>query len=167
MNFHPSRTIRYLYLRCKRLQGDPESLALGMAVGVFIGITPTIPLHTVLIIALTLAFRVSTLSGLIGTALVSNPLTIVPLYYLCWKIGNWFLPGRITWERLKSLLDHLMNQGLVEGVRTLSHLSLDVVLVLMSGGLVLAIPSSVISYFLARHLFLKWQIKRQRKHLLN
>ncbi|WP_456387389.1 DUF2062 domain-containing protein [Desulfolithobacter sp.] len=167
MNFHPSRTIRYLYLRLKRLQGDPESLALGMALGVFIGITPTIPLHTVLTIGLTLAFRASTLSGLIGTVLVSNPLTIVPLYYLCWKIGNWFMPDRVTWERLKTLLDHLMSQGLVEGVRTLSHLSLDVVLVLMSGGLVLAIPPSVISYFLARHLFLKWQLKRQRKHLLN
>jgi len=36
----PQRTARYYYLKFIRLKGDPAMLARGVAVGVFIGITP-------------------------------------------------------------------------------------------------------------------------------
>jgi hypothetical protein len=41
------RILRYQWLKFLRLQEDPRKLAWGMALGVFIGITPTIPFHLV------------------------------------------------------------------------------------------------------------------------
>ena len=91
MNISLPRTIKYYALKFKRLRGDPHSLALGTAIGIFIGISPTIPLHTVAIIGAALLLRASTIAALISASVVSNPLTMVPQYYLCWliKTGRW------------------------------------------------------------------------------
>jgi len=46
--------IRQYGQKIKQLQGDPHHVALGMAIGVFVGVTPTIPFHTVIAVALAL-----------------------------------------------------------------------------------------------------------------
>lgn len=161
------RTTNYYYLRLKRLQGTPESLAMGLAIGAGIGITPTLPLHTIIVIGATLFFRVNTFAGLIAAVLVSNPLTFFIQYYLAWKIGNFLLPHRLTWERIKYLLAHLKTEGLIESLETVSHMGFDTVLVMMTGGIILAIPTGIITYFVSRWFFVKLQIKRQQKKLLN
>ena len=94
MKLEPRRTARYYYLRFIRLKGDPSVLARGVAVGTFIGITPTIPFHTVMALGLSFILRGSKVAALLATFLVSNPLTFFPQYYLSWQIGNWLLPGK-------------------------------------------------------------------------
>ena len=51
------RTVRYYWLKFRRLQGSPQKLAWGMALGVFIGITPTMPFPTVAALALAAILR--------------------------------------------------------------------------------------------------------------
>ena len=106
MNFSLSRTVKYYALKFKRLRGDPPSLALGTAIGVLIGISPTIPLHTVAIIVVTLLMRASTIAALISASVISNPLTMAPLYYLCWLVGDFVLPDRLNWDRILMVLDY-------------------------------------------------------------
>ncbi|RUM37082.1 MAG: DUF2062 domain-containing protein, partial [Desulfobulbus sp.] len=55
---------------------------------------------------------------------------------------------------------------LVDGFKTLSHLSVDAMLVMMTGGIILAIPTAIITYYASYRLFDKIQKKRQEKHLL-
>jgi uncharacterized protein (DUF2062 family) len=38
--------------------------------------------------------RINPIAGILAVNVVSNPLTIIPQYYLAWKIGDFFLPGR-------------------------------------------------------------------------
>jgi uncharacterized protein (DUF2062 family) len=167
MEIHPQRTLRYYALRLKRLGGDPRSLAMGTAVGMFIGITPTVPLHTVTIISTTLLMRVNTLTALISATIVSNPLTFVPQYYLCWKIGSIILPDKLTWTRLQEVIAVITNEGFFVSLKTISTLSFDAVLVMMIGGFLLALPSALISYYISLHFFIKFREKRRRKHLLD
>lgn len=167
MPFSLKRIARYYTLRFKRLRGDPRALALGSAVGVFIGLTPTLPLHTVAIIGVTLLMRVSTIAALIAAAVVSNPLTFVPQYYACWKVGNYLLPERLTWERIKEVLDVLTTHGIADSLKTVSHLSMDAVFVMMTGGILIALPAAFISYYFSLRFFIKIREKRRRKHLLN
>ena len=103
------RAIRYRLHRFKRLQGSIHSLSLGAAIGAAIGITPTIPLHSVLILAATLACRSNPIAGILAATVVSNPLTLVPQYWLAWRIGDWFLPGRLCWERLAETLELIIH----------------------------------------------------------
>lgn len=167
MRLSLQRTFRYYSLRLKRLGGDPKSLAMGTAVGIFIGITPTIPLHTVAIIGVTLLMRVNTIAALISATVVSNPLTFAPLYYLSWKIGNFILPGRLTWERLQEVLEVITSESFLVSLKTVSNLSINAVLVMMIGGILLAIPPTLVSYYFSLRFFIKVREKRRRKHLLD
>ena len=167
MKFDLRRTIRYYYLRFIRLRGSPHSLALGAAVGAAIAITPTLPLHTVTIIPITLLLRVSTIAALIAGTVVSNPLTFAAQYYLAWKIGDIILPHRLTLERLQQVLAMVKEAGFVEGIKILSHLSVDALLVMLTGGFILAVPLGIATYFLSYRFFDHIQKKRRQKHLLN
>jgi uncharacterized protein len=167
MSFSVTRTIKYYALKFKRLRGDPHSLALGTAIGVLIGISPTVPLHTVAIIGVTLLMRASTIAALLVAMVICNPLTMVPQYYLCWLVGDLVLPGRLTWDRILVVLETLTNSGFMDSLRSLSQLGLDAILVLLAGGLILGLPLAVASYFLTLRFFIAIREKRRRKHLLN
>lgn len=72
--------LREFVERVKTLQGDPHYIAVGIAIGVFIGITPTMPFHTVIAIALAFIFRGSKAAAALGVWFC-NPVT-APFFYL-------------------------------------------------------------------------------------
>lgn len=157
----------YYYLRLRRLQGTPRALAMGAAVGAAIGITPTLPFHTVMILTACLIMRVNPIAAIIAGTIVSNPLTFIPHYYAAWWLGDFFLPDRLTWLQIKTLLHQLKSVGILESLQTIWEVGLNTTLVMMTGGLLLAIPTGIFSYILAFKFFVLMQRKRHEKHLLN
>lgn len=160
-------TIAPLYRKFKQLQGSSASLAKGTAVGVFIGIAPLMPFKSVLIVLTTVATGSSTVAALLVCTIICNPLTYVPLYYLAWLVGDLLLPGRANWETLKAAVDQVRNAGMVEALPLVSQLGLDAGIVLLTGGMILALPLAFFSYPLALRFFVQIERKRQEKHLLN
>ena len=69
------------------LRPDPEALARGVAVGLFIGLTPTFGVQTALIVVGCILLRGNVCSAL-AASWVSNPLTIVPLYWCFHVLGE-------------------------------------------------------------------------------
>ena len=69
------------YERFISLKGEPAQIAAGLAIGVFVGVTPTIPFHTGIIVLTGLLFRQNITAGYLGAWIISNPLT-VPLLYV-------------------------------------------------------------------------------------
>ncbi len=69
------------------LAGDPREIAAGMALGVFVSFTPTIPFHTLLAILLALIFRASKSAAALGVW-IGNPVFTVPFYYyISYRLG--------------------------------------------------------------------------------
>ncbi|MEW6500652.1 MAG: DUF2062 domain-containing protein [Thermodesulfobacteriota bacterium] len=168
MLLKPHRAARYYYLKLLRLQGDPETLARGVAIGVFVGITPTLPFHTVLTLLFAYLLGGNSIAALIAAAVVSNPVTMVPQYYLCWKIGNWFLPGRLSWQKIQHLMAVVhCDLGFSESLRSLGRLGTEAMTVLLLGGIILAVPATLIAYPLSRRLFATIRRKRRQKHILD
>lgn len=108
---------------------------------------------------MTLLFRVNTLAALLMSALVSNPLTFVPQYYLAWKIGSILLPGRLDWKQLHGVLLLVRHASFFDGIKIMGNLGVDALLVLLTGGLVLAIPVGIITYLITLRLFTRLQEK--------
>ena len=162
-----TRTGKYYLLKLLRLRGTPQSIALGAAIGVFIGITPTIPLHTVAILALTLFTRSSFLAGFITSILVCNPLTYIPQYFLSLKIGNLVTPFHLNWERVKEVLDVVLSNGSFEArVKPLLSIGFEAITVMLVGGILLALPFAVGSYYLIYFLIVSFRKKRREKQIL-
>lgn len=161
------RTIRYYYLKLLRLQGDPHSLAMGIAIGLLVGVTPTIPLHTLLILLLVGLFRGNLIAALIAATAISNPLTWLPQYYLSWRLGDWLLPGRLSWERIKAMLElFAADAGIGESLAAIGRMGMEALTVMLLGGLLLALPIAVGGYYLALRFFIAVRHKRRQKHIL-
>lgn len=161
------RLPRYYILRIKRLRGDPQYLAQGIGLGVFMGVLPLVPIQTLILIPLSAVLRVSTIAAFLASIVVSNPLTIVPQYYLTWKLGNFILPGRISWDHLQEVLLTIQDEGFIDGIITFSHLGIKSIGVLLTGGVIIGLPCAGISYLVSLYLFRAVRKKRQQKHTLN
>ncbi len=164
---NPKRTARYYYVKFTRLQGDPQSLAGGTAIGIFFGTLPIIPFHTVSVLLVTFVSRTSTIAGMLSSVVVCNPVTYIPQYYLPLVIGNALTPYTVNWERIKELLTVLLTgSGMAERIEILGTLGYETIIVMMVGGLVIATPLSIGSYVLSLRFFKKLQAQRRKRHIL-
>lgn len=160
--------MKYYFLRLQRLQGSPYALAGGAAIGVFIGLTPTIPFHTVLIILLSLLTRTSALAGIITSWIVCNPLTYLPIYYLSAVVGNHLTPYELNLQTVHSALEQAMaGDGIQSSASILVDSGYQVLVVMGVGGLCLALPFAIASYYLAYIFFLQIKKRRSKKHVLS
>lgn len=141
------RTIRYCWLRFKRLQGDPRKLAWGMSLGVFIGVTPTFPFHTFMALALAPILRVSPVTAYLGIW-ICNPLTMAPLYLAAYEVGRLVLFQGQPLCLPKTFDFHSVINMCWEGG-----------VALQVGGLIIAIPPAIAAYFVTL-----WVVKRYRQH---
>jgi uncharacterized protein (DUF2062 family) len=135
--------------RAKTLQGDPHYVALGMALGVFVSVTPTIPFHTIIAIALAIVLRGSKPAAAIGVWF-SNPITIPVFYIESYKTGMFMLGKSIP---------HDINY---ESIQELMTLGLDVTVATITGGAILGIVLGIAAYFITRKIFTK--IRLRKKH---
>jgi hypothetical protein len=136
--------IRDFYNRFLSLSGAPEEIARAMTLGVFIGVTPTIPFHTALVMVSCLAFRQNITAAVLGATIVSNPLTIPFLYLAAYELGVVVLgmpanPFSVTRYDLQSILE----------------IGMHILYPLQVGGLLLAAAFAVPSYFLSRQAVVK------------
>lgn len=148
------RTLKYYYLKFKRLNGNPRALAGGTAIGVFVGLTPTVPLHTPLIILLTLATKTSVVAAILVSWVVFNPLTLFPIYYVSVLIGNYLTPYEINFARLRGILDTVnSDENFFSILHRLLNLGYETIVVLFVGGFVFSLPFALISYYCALTFF--------------
>lgn len=135
------KQLQTFYDRFLNLRGEPRSVALGMALGVFIGVTPTIPFHTLLIIAFGLLLRWNIAAAYLGSWLISNPLTI-PLFYCAqYHIGLLFLGTGGTQILLQDY-----------SIVSLASAGWKILLPLLLGGAITAPLFAVPAYFVALRL---------------
>jgi len=125
--------------RFKTLQGDPHYIAVGMAIGVFISLTPTIPFHMILAVALAFVLRGSKPAAVIGVWLC-NPVTLPFFYIASYKVGMLMLgesiPPDIEFENVSQMMD----------------LGFDVTVAMITGGVILGIIPGIVAYFLTRKM---------------
>jgi uncharacterized protein (DUF2062 family) len=123
----------------------PHSVALGSAIGVFFGFTPLLSLKTLLSIAVAWAARCNKIAAVIAVTLHDIILPLMPaIYWSEYKVGYLMLhghfPGRIQFKHfpLHAYFHWKMFAGVIWPT--------------LVGSLYLAVPSSVIVYFLIRLL---------------
>jgi len=69
------------------LDCPPNRIAAASALGVFVGFSPYIGFHTVIAIGLSFIFNLPLYPLIVG-AYITNPLTFIPVYTACYKVGE-------------------------------------------------------------------------------
>ncbi len=145
------RALRLLYLRLLRLKGQPEEVAGGVAIGVFVGMTPTVPLHTVLAVLIAYLFGKSKLAAAMGVW-VSNPLFLPFVYLLDYRLGR-----MITRTNPPSFA--------VSGfsIHKIIELGWGISFPLIVGGLILGLICAIPSYFITKRVVILYREKRRKR----
>lgn len=148
MNIIKKRSKEF-YDRFISLKGEPENIAMGLAIGVFIGVTPTIPFHTAMIIVVAVLFKQNITAGCLGSWLISNPVTIPLFYFFQYELGRLILGlQKSAWALNDYSLESVMNLGW------------HILFPLLIGGIIMAPFFAVPAYFLARRFVV---VIRERK----
>lgn len=133
----------------RNLKGDPESLARGLALGVFAGCFPFFGLQSIVGILLATIFRGSKVAAVTGTW-ISNPLTYLPIFVFNFKVGKLILG-------VESLAGYELNS---ESLHVWKELGYTFTIVLLTGCLVVGIIMGIVSYFVGLSAFKRLQQKR-------
>lgn len=140
------KRLRYLYYRAMRSHGEPRQVAMGMAIGVAVSLTPTLG-HLPLAVALAALTGQSKLAAAVGVW-ANNPLTMPFVFGSAYAVGAWLLgyplqpPG-----------------GFVRAVTHLSSLTSGLLLPLWLGCAVLAVPVGAIAYWLTFQGVVAYRLK--------
>ena len=87
------RKVRDFFIyRVLHVDDTPHRIALSVAIGIFVTWTPTIGLQMIITVLLCWLFRANKVVG-VPFVWISNPLTIVPIYYPNYVVGCWLLGG--------------------------------------------------------------------------
>lgn len=165
-----NKTRRFLVHTILHADDTPHRIALGVAVGIFIGFSPTIGLQMVLALALAALLGANRLVC-IPMVWITNPVTLGPIYWACWRVGSALLPsngvgdGSAVVQRVETMYQTV---GLTTVVREdfwrqLLGRFIDVGTELWVGCFVVGIVASFIAYFAARWLVV---LARKRRRLL-
>ena len=142
--------IRALVERLIAYEQSPHKLALTCVLGVFVGISPLIGLHTVMTVLFGWVFALSIPAIFAVSVLINNPWTMVPVYSIDHLFGTWLFNllsiDYTQWDPswLESCNMFLKQHTGLEG------LSLSAFLV---GGNLLATSISVMLYPLMKRIF--------------
>lgn len=137
------------------LNDSPHAIALGVAIGVFVGLTPTVGVQTILILGLVVAtrkFMYFNATAAMASTYISNPITMVPMYYGWYRIGAWFSSGSMTAAEFENLLQF---DGLAGWWEAMCALGSQVALPMCVGALLTA-PIGVAIAYPATYLLVKW-----------
>ncbi len=164
------RACRYFYYRFIRLQATPESLARGVALGLFISTTPTFGVQTFIALFLAAILRCSKICAVVAAQL-SNALTAPFIFLGTYYLGAVIMDTPFDRSRLDGLLagfewGSLWTSGLSvfaplwEGFR-------DVFVSMWVGGLVVGVVLAAIGYFMVLGIDTKahMQIIRAKKQV--
>lgn len=131
------RWLRYWYLRIMRQNSSPKELASALALGMFIGALPIIPLQSILVLALAFVFKLNKLAAWMATN-YSNAITMAPFYYFLYTVGKAVVPYQGTPLDLNRLeMVQIIESGW------------DLYVVMFAGGLIFGIPATILTFFIS------------------
>lgn len=131
---HPAAIRRRLLLALS-LGDPPEKIAMGVAVGVFLGVLPTFNLGLLLALLGSRFFKYNLAASIAGSA-VATPLTSPFIIAASAALGS--LITGVAWGEV---LERLQGEDLWPAAR-------DIVLAYMAGNLILCALSSIPAYFI-------------------
>ena len=146
--------IKKAYFRFLKIRGNPREIALGFALGIFVGMTPFMGLQTAIAVPLAALLKWNKFSAALAVW-ISNPLSAPVVYGITYYIGEkvlfiqngYKLPAEFN---LDALLYTFRSAPEIIGI-------------LLVGGVVVGLPLAAASYFFALKTIVEYRASIQHK----
>jgi uncharacterized protein (DUF2062 family) len=137
-------TIKNWLAECRQLSGDPRYIGRGMAIGIFVSMSPFFPFHTAIAVTLSVLLRGSKRAAAVGVWL-SNPLTIPLCYFAIYKLGIFILGSESVYNPEWKTFSDILAMGF------------DMVFAMIVGGVVLGTALGIPAYYITKRIFRRKQ----------
>jgi uncharacterized protein (DUF2062 family) len=141
-----SRSLKRFYGRFLRIRGRPRETALGLALGIFIGMTPSIGIQMATAVLVAALFKWNKISAATGVW-ITNPLTAPFIYSINYLIGARLLEIKRDYSLTPS----------IAGISHILHSAPEIFWALVLGGAVLGLPLAVAGYYFCYTAITRYQ----------
>ncbi len=126
------------YKRFLKIRGNPHEIALGFALGLFVGMTPFMGLHTAIAVPIAALFKWNKIASA-AAVWISNPLTAPVVYPITYWVGSRF----VTFKKTYQLPEELNYTILLDILKKAP----EVIWILVVGGVIVGIPLAIVGYY--------------------
>lgn len=159
-----NRLKRFFVYRVLHVDDTPHRIALGLAIGIFVTWTPTIGFQMALTVALAWVLRANKAVG-VPFVWISNPLTLLPIYWPSYRLGCWLLGGNYDSRRFFDFLAAAASPGgFLERLGAFWRSVWLIFWPLWVGSVVVALLLGVLAYFATLYAVIKYRQHWHRKH---
>ena len=164
----------FLKLRVLHVDDSPYRIAMGVAVGLFIGWTPTVGIHMLLAIAVCFLLRANKFVA-VAAVWANNPFTMLPIFYSNYLVGRTIVSFRTgakslnaaelkeIFERFNSLGNALIHFSSGQFWQDLMAVLWKIGIELWIGSVIIGILVAVAGYVVTYYLVLFYRLKRARR----
>jgi uncharacterized protein (DUF2062 family) len=154
--------LRGAWRRLLTLDDSPHNIAMGVFIGTFVAYQPIVGAQMIVGAIVCRMIGANVVASL-PLAWITNPVTIVPIYFATYKLGVVFTGGEMTYEDIEGIFDQIAAlgfwNGLVEGYRFLAGIFWPMVV----GGAIVGVVNGVAFYVVVRRVVARFQAARPRR----
>ena len=132
--------IQHTYSRFLKIRGEPREIALGLSLGIMVGMSPFMGLHTIIAVFLAAIWKWNKIAAIAGV-FITNPFTAPFIYPITYVVGRAIL-GVSNIPKLEHLLS-------LNAVIELIKYSPMILVDLTVGGIILGLPLAIAAYWIA------------------
>lgn len=151
---HWMTPLRKAYHRFLKIRGNPREIALGFALGLFVGMTPFMGLHTAIAVPLAALLKWNKFSAALAVW-ISNPLSAPVIYSITYYTGARVLFIQNGY-RLPSTFD-------LDALLYILRGAPEIIGVLLIGGIVVGLPVAALGYYFALKAIVEYRESIRRK----
>ena len=141
-------SVQKTYERFLKIRGHPREIALGFSLGLFVGMTPFMGLHTIAAVAIAALFKWNKISAAISVW-ITNAVTAPLIYGITYLVGARFMG-----------IEKAFNLKEINSLSAVFDLILktpEIVWAMIVGGMVIGLPLAVIGYYFAFSITSRYQ----------
>lgn len=161
--------LRPLLRMLQKFRGSPQAIAGGFSLGLFLALTPTVGVQLLIAVFLATLFKLSRPAAFVAV-MVTNPLTIPPIFTFNYWVGKNFFEGpsvREVYGHLLGIAAEMAKMNIWQvgdQIKAFAGIGQEMLLPLFFGSFLVALLAGALSYiFLVRFLwFLKLHKERKR-----
>ena len=141
-----SRSLKENFARFLGMKGEPSKIALSVAVGLFVGLIVPMGLQTFITVPICILLDCNIVIAITAT-LISNPFTIIPIYILAVRIGEFISPFSISPASINAVIIHPTFDNLIQ-------MGTEGLILILLGTFIMGTIISVAGYFLTKRIII-------------
>jgi uncharacterized protein (DUF2062 family) len=147
-------SLKKVYERFIKIRGEPRNIALGFALGLFVGLSPTIGFQTPLVVLFAALLKWNKFSAAAGVW-ITNPITTPFIYGMTYLVGAKVLSINKAFNPITEVNINTIGQIL--------HNAPGIIWALTVGGVILGLPLAITGYYSSYKVVTRYQEDIKRK----